>query len=418
MKQTSELFPVQEIGSIAKPNWRVRGYSGYPLAPSDIQDAEEWGKKLGVANYKDLISTLKDERDTPQRREKIREWSVLYALKLFEKAGVHRYYSGEQWRVEMYEHVVRRVKGFNVLGHVQSFDYKYYNKAAIRTKPARLQPIYLDEFKFVQWNTSQGVEIKVPITGPYTIVDWSFNELYERNRSLDHPDEHPRKRFFEARREFISDLVREVLRPEVIDLVNAGAKWIQIDEPAITTHPENEDMEIFVDAINELTSGIGCTFSLHNCYSDYNRLAIYAPKLKDISQLALEFANRDPLDLGVDERSRRAYKDIKKFVEEGYKGDFGVGVVHVHDYVGVAGNGAAVMGENVMETPKLVRDRILFATNMVGDEAKVSVNPDCGLRTRSWSVAFEKLRTISEGARLARGQEMLSAPQSLNIQNA
>jgi 5-methyltetrahydropteroyltriglutamate--homocysteine methyltransferase len=31
----------------------------------------------------------------------------------------------------------------------------------------------------------------------------------------------------------------------------------------------------------------------------------------------------------------------------------------------------------------------------------VSVNPDCGLRTRSWDVAYEKLANMVEGTRLA-----------------
>jgi 5-methyltetrahydropteroyltriglutamate--homocysteine methyltransferase len=30
------------------------------------------------------------------------------------------------------------------------------------------------------------------------------------------------------------------------------------------------------------------------------------------------------------------------------------------------------------------------------------VTPDCGLRTRSWKVAYEKLRNMTAGVRLAR----------------
>jgi 5-methyltetrahydropteroyltriglutamate--homocysteine methyltransferase len=47
-----------------------------------------------------------------------------------------------------------------------------------------------------------------------------------------------------------------------------------------------------------------------------------------------------------------------------------------------------------------VRDRVLYAAELLGPE-RVHVNPDCGLRTRSWDVAFEKLRNMVEGTRLA-----------------
>jgi 5-methyltetrahydropteroyltriglutamate--homocysteine methyltransferase len=33
---------------------------------------------------------------------------------------------------------------------------------------------------------------------------------------------------------------------------------------------------------------------------------------------------------------------------------------------------------------------------------RIWANPDCGLRTRTWDVAFAKLRNLVEGARLAR----------------
>jgi len=48
-----------------------------------------------------------------------------------------------------------------------------------------------------------------------------------------------------------------------------------------------------------------------------------------------------------------------------------------------------------------VRNKIVAAAKLLGEE-KVFVNPDCGLRTRSWNVAFSKLERMVEGARLAR----------------
>jgi 5-methyltetrahydropteroyltriglutamate--homocysteine methyltransferase len=288
---------------------------------------------------------------------------------------------------------------------VQSFDYKYFTKGAVVSKPRFRVPIHLDEFLFVKENTTK--ELKIPITGPYTVVDWSFNEFYDtelRAKRSASGQTDLRRIYFEARRNFIHDLVRDVFRPEIEILIRNGAKWIQIDEPAITTRPDEQEMELFVEAINSLTRGFesSCTFSLHNCYSDYKLLSRFSVELKDIAQLALEFANRDSTDLGTDASLRPGYADLRFFEDAGYSGGFGLGVVHVHDYSGQAGTGARVEGRDVIESPELIRDRILCAAKLLKDPSRISVNPDCGLRTRSWDVIYRKLKAVSEGAKLAR----------------
>ncbi|MGI0090397.1 MAG: hypothetical protein ACREBS_01685 [Nitrososphaerales archaeon] len=409
-KVSTTLFPTQEIGSIAKPGWRVKGVSnGSKMTEKDIEEAATWGKRLNVSEYESLVAILQrisKEHSHPSEEEKnsIRDFSVKYVLALFRSVGIDRVYSGEQWRVEMYEHLVRNIQGFKLLGSVHSFDYKYFTKGSIVEPPKFMHPVHLEEFEYVETQTKN--EIKIPITGPYTVVDWSFNEYYEtelRAKTASRRRIDLRKTYFEARRRFIRDLVRDALRPEIEILIKNGAKWIQIDEPAITTRPDAEEMELFVDAINALTRGFsGCLFSLHNCYSDYKLLAHYAPRLRGISQLALEFANRDSTDLGLDWKSRPGYVDLKYFEKEGYKGGFGLGVMHVHDYSGSPGNGATVDGRNIMESPKLVRDRILFALKLLKDPSRISINPDCGLRTRSWEVTRKKLEVMVEGTQLAR----------------
>lgn len=407
----SKLLPLQEIGSIAKPPWRVKGVNNDSrISESDIENAELWGERLGVKEYQKLIDVLSHRSQstippTDEEKELIRDYSVEYVLSLFENVGLDRVYSGEQWRVEMYEHLVRNIKGFKLLGSVHSFDYKYFTKGAIVEQPEFIHPIHLEEFQFVKSHTKRVV--KIPVTGPYTVVDWSFNEFYEtaarkkaKGRRID-----LRRTYFEARRNFIMDLVKNALRPEVESLIKNGANWIQIDEPAVTTRPDDEEMQLFADAINALTHGFnGCVFSVHNCYSDYKLLAKYSVELKDISQLALEFANRDSTDLGTDKEFRPGYADLKHFENEGYEGGFGLGVLHVHDFSGKPGKGATIEGRNVLESPKLVRDRILFASKLLKNPDRISVNPDCGLRTRDWETTFKKLKAMAEGAELARAK--------------
>ena len=377
-----KLLQTQEIGSLAKPRWRTKGYRGKALSKDEIAEAVYWGRKLGIENLEEFVKLLIGHSSS-ERNKAILEWAVKYAVRFFEAAGLDIVSSGEQWRSEMYEHVIRRAAGFEFLGFVKSFDYRYFNKAACVDKPKYLKPFYLEEFVFTRESTNK--KIKVPFTGPYTLVDWTFNEYYEREVAINIRD--LKKRKFRARQDFVFDLTKEVLRPEIRKLVNSGARWIQIDEPAATTAPTDEEMMLFVESFNEMVRGFNCRFSLHNCYSNYEVLAKYAFKLRNCSQLALEYANRDSRREGSKVK-RTGYQDIRLFDEHGYAGDYGLGVVDVHtDFV---------------ETPELIRDRILHAAGLVGDPRRICVSTDCGLRTRTWRIAFEKLRNMVQGAGLAR----------------
>ena len=378
----NKLFPTQEIGSLAKPRWRVKGYRGAQLSAEEISEAISWGEKLGIANLKQFVQVLR-AKDSPKRRKAIREWSAKFAIKFFEKAGLDVVFDGEQWRSEMYEHFIRRVAGFQFLGYVKSFDYRYFNKAACVSEPKYVKPIYLEEFLFTKQNATK--KVKVPFTGAYTLVDWTFNEYYEKK--IDGKIGDFTRRKFEAKREFLFNLIKNVIRPEIRNLVDSGAEWIQIDEPAATTNPSDEEMELFVEAFNETVKGFNCKFSLHNCYSNYKILAKYAPELRNCNQLALEFANRDSRQTGTG-KIRTGYEEIKIFEEYGFSGNYGLGVVDVHS--------------NFVEPPELVRDRVLHAVKIVGDASRIWVNPDCGLRTRSWDVSFQKLKNMVLGAELAR----------------
>ncbi|MGQ9507127.1 MAG: hypothetical protein ACUVTB_04620 [Candidatus Bathycorpusculaceae bacterium] len=378
-----KLFPTQEIGSLAKPAWRVKSYRGEALSKEEIAEAMNWGRKLGIENLEVLVKILSSKERTPADKKALLQWSAKFAIRFFEVAGLDVVFDGEQWRSEMYEHVIRNVEGFEFLGYVKSFDYRYFNKAACTDKPKYVKSFYVEEFTFTRDNAKKMV--KVPFTGPYTLVDWTFNEYYERRAGKRIKEFKQRKTA--ARREFLFDLIKEVVRPEINRLIGAGARWIQIDEPAATTNPSAEEMELFVEAFNETVKGFNCTFSLHNCYSNYRILAKYASRLRNCSQLALEFANRDGRQVGIGE-TRVGYKELKFFEDYGFGGKYGLGVVDVHT--------------DFIEPPELVRDRILHTVSIVKDPSRIYVSTDCGLRTRTWGISFAKLKNMVLGAELAR----------------
>ena len=369
-----KLFPVQEIGSLPKAPWLVAYLRGKQPEQTDIDQLSKWSKVTGFESESETRIILSKPR-TPENENSLRGYASIFGLRYLESAGLDYVYDGEENRIEMYEHPVRNSNGFEFYGHVRSFDNRYYRKAACVSKVGFNNPYHLDEFLFVTKHAKRPV--KVPITGPYTIAEWSFNEHYQRQLAGKYSD--LRKLKFDAKREFVLDVGREIIRPNIQALVKAGASWIQVDEPALTTKPD--EVPFFVEAFNEATAGIPCKYSLHVCFSDYSLFYPHIMELKSCSQFALEFANRD-------NPKREAYNQLKLLNEYHDNREIGLGVADVH--------------VNTVETPELVKDRIGYATKILGDPARIYVNPDCGLRTRSWDVAYAKLCNIVKGAALAR----------------
>ncbi len=366
------IFLTQEIGSLAKPNWRVKKIAGTPLSEKDFAELEKWSKELGLES-KEVHELLKAEL-TPQNKARLLELSSLHAVRLLEKAGLDIIYNGEQFRVEMYQEPVQQIEGFRFYGEVRSFDNKYYKKAAVVAPPRLKLPYHLGEFQIVKRQATR--PLKVPVTGAYTLADWSFNEHYMRkwngNGSV-------REAEFNAKREFTIELARNVLRPCIEALVDAGAGMIQIDEPAAGTKPH--EVAILVEAFNESVRGIDCKFLVHNCFSNYRYLFPAVFEMKKCRQFTLEFANRDHAD-------RTGYEDISLFREHNDGRELGLGVLNVHS--------------DVVESAELVRDRILGVARFLNQPELIYVNPDCGLRTRSWDAAYRKLCNMVKGAALAR----------------
>ena len=370
----TRLFPTQEIGSLPKAPWLLSYLRDKKILQKELDDLAKWSKVSGFEGESEVRSILSTKR-TAKDQERLRELASIFAIRYLESAGLDIVYDGEQNRIEMYEHPVRNSDGFKFYGNVRSFDNRYYRKAACVDKVRFREAYHLNEFRLVKAHAKR--PIKVPITGPYTIAEWSFNEYYQQRRAKDIGD--LRKLKSEAKRDFVIDVAKEILSPNLKALVDAGAQWIQVDEPALTTKPE--EVPFFVDAFNECTQGIGCKLSLHVCFSNYRLLYPHIMKLKNCSQLALEFANR------ADERGG-AYDQLKLLNEFGDDREIGLGVADVH--------------VDSVESPELVRDRIKYACKILGNPERVYVNPDCGLRTRSWDIAYAKLCNIAKGAELAR----------------
>jgi 5-methyltetrahydropteroyltriglutamate--homocysteine methyltransferase len=373
---TRPLFPTQEIGSLARPRWQLQGQRGAALDDVARTEFRTWDHRLNFAPDEAAAGeALLDGAPGAVPAEKVRDLAALFALRLFESVGMTRVYDGEARRVEMYEYAIRHMRGFQFQGHVRSFDNKYYLKAAV-TEEVRLErPYHLEEFDFVHRHAR--AEPKLPITGPYTLADWSYNEHYLARR----PGWKGPAVRRGAQQEFVVDLARHVLRPTLAALIERGCRVIQIDEPAAGTHPE--EAALVVEGFNAATEGLDAEFTMHICFSNYRQLLPALLEAKRCRQWVWEFANRDSED-------RDGYEVLSALREYGDTRDVGLGVLDVH--------------RDPVETPEVVVDRIRRAVKYLGDPSRIWVNPDCGLRTRSLEVAYAKLAAMRDGVALARAE--------------
>jgi 5-methyltetrahydropteroyltriglutamate--homocysteine methyltransferase len=371
-----------ELGSLAKPNWRVKAVAGAAIEDEDLEDARSWGRRLGIDDHEELIELLRRAPLDAEGKAEVKRWGSRYGVGFLERVGLDVVYDGEQQRSEMYQWAVAHAEGFEWRGSVRAFDNKYYSKAAV-TGPIGLRvPYHNEEFAFVR--EVARAELKVPITGAYTIADWSFDERYFTDTDLGAPQRRKRRR--DARRSFILDVARGLIRPNLEALIGLGARWLQIDEPGGSTEPD--ELDLFVESFNVSVEGLDAVFSTHLCFSDYD---LFFPGIEGMTacrQFAVGFANYDSRELGVGAEDRPGYRVLPKFRDLPYRPVLGVGVLDIHtDFV---------------EPPELVRDRVLHSVDVFGDPARIHVIPDCGLRTRSWEVAFRKLQNMVAGVRLAK----------------
>jgi len=115
-----------------------------------------------------------------------------------------------------------RLEGFKRGQLIRYFDTNTYYRQPVATGPIRWKsPISVDDWKFAQ--ARSGKPVRPVVTGPYTLARLSDNAHYGD---------------FES---FAAD-VAAALHEEVRALEAAGAKAIQIDEPALVQDPTDEPL--------------------------------------------------------------------------------------------------------------------------------------------------------------------------------
>ena len=263
-------------------------------------------------------------------------------IRLQEEIGLDILVTGEMERGDMVTYFAENMDGFGISGPVRSYGNRYYRKPVVKNRVKRRRPITVEMFEYARSLTDKPV--KGVVTGPYTICDWSFNEYY--------PD-----------RKELTMALSEEIHKEVEDLERAGAQYIQIDEPAISTRPD--EIELAIDAMKVVTDGIKAKTISHICYGEF--AAIY-PRILDlpVDQLDLELANS-------------GFGKLEIFKNPEFTKEIAVGVLDVHSHI--------------IEKKDQVKKNIKKALEVFPVE-KAYIDPDCGLKTRTPDQAEAKLRVM------------------------
>lgn len=337
MSATDTIIPTSVIGSYAWPSWLSCGI-------------EAAGR--GAFGPTDLAEMLEDAVDT--------------ALRDQDDAGVDVVSDGEMRRsgfftAEFYGHLtgIRPVEPRRKWGpaaHDQQHQFEVLEPIAA---PHGLGVV--QEYLYARGRTNRPLKVTIP--GPFTLSGRLIGQTVYPTR-------------LEAAWAFVP-----IVNDELRRLVEAGADFIQIDDPSPAIHPDMASE--FPALFNAAVEGISVRLGAHLCFGNYAGKPLakraYEPVLNQmlalrVDELALEVANRELTELPL-------------LGEIATQRDVAVGLIDVKN--------------SYLETPDDVAERIRRVLEYVPAE-RLTVVPDCGFsQTPRW-MARAKLHAMVQGTQLVR----------------
>lgn len=254
---------------------------------------------------------------------------------------------------------------FTQNGWVQSYGSRCVKPPIIYGDVSRPEAMTVNDIVFAQNQTDR--VMKAMLTGPVTILNWSF---VRDDMSL-------------------QDVCHQIavgIRKEVLDLEQANIKVIQVDEAALREglplREENkqsyldwavESFQISVEAVEDKTQ-----IHTHMCYSEFNEI------LDSIIQM-----DADVISI---ENSRGQEKLLQAFTKQDYPNHIGPGVYDIHS-------------PNIPSVEE-ISQKIEKIINVIPIE-RVWINPDCGLKTRQNKEAIPSLKNMVEATQLVREKKTI-----------
>lgn len=270
---------------------------------------------------------------------------------------------GEFERNDMVEFFGECLEGFIFTKNawVQSYGTRCVKPPIIFGDIRRRENMTVKYIKHAQSLTDKPV--KGMLTGPVTILNWSF----------------PREDI--SRRE-IAMQIALAIKEEVTDLEEAGIKVIQIDEAALReklplrkADRYSEYLDWAIPAFRLCHSGVRPETQIHThmCYSEFGDI------IKDIDNM--------DADVISFEASRSTLSILDDLKEAGFETQVGPGVYDIHS--------PRVPGtDEIADSIKKIIEKI--------KPEQVWVNPDCGLKTRGTEETYKSLKNLTNAAKSVR----------------
>jgi 5-methyltetrahydropteroyltriglutamate--homocysteine methyltransferase len=320
-----------------------------------------------TADVRQKRADAKSGRITPEAYETFLKAQVQSAIKMQEDIGLDVLVHGEFERNDMVEYFGEQLAGFAFTknGWVQSYGSRCVKPPIIFGDVSRPKPMTVYWSHYTQGLT--GKTVKGMLTGPVTILQWSFVR-----------DDQPRSA--------TAHQIAIALQDEVLDLERAGIRIIQIDEPAFREGlPLRcavwEDYLLWASRAFRLSyTGVKDETQIHThmCYSEFNDIF---DSIKDL--------DADVISI---ETSRSQMELLDAFTKSKYPNEIGPGVYDIHS--------PRVPGEKEMIA-------LLDKAVQRLEPWQIWVNPDCGLKTRDWPetrLALEKMVAAAQAMRARQAQ--------------
>jgi 5-methyltetrahydropteroyltriglutamate--homocysteine methyltransferase len=313
----------------------------------DIRQARAQYKR-GEIGHLDYLNRMRDE--------------IRHVVQKQEELGLDVLVHGEPERNDMVEYFGEQLwgYGFSANGWVQSYGSRCVKPPFIYGDVYRPEAMTVGWSEFAQSLTEK--PMKGMLTGPVTMLQWSFVR-----------DDQPR--------ETTAMQIALALRDEVLDLEKAGIGMIQIDEPAFREGLplKSADWPKYLDwavkAFRLTASGVRDETQIHThmCYSEFNDILPWIAAM-DADVITIE-TSRSDMEL------------LDGFGQFEYPNDIGPGVYDIHS----------------PRVPKMEEmQRLLQKARGVIPDARLWVNPDCGLKTRGWKETCAALASMVQAARKLR----------------
>jgi len=336
---------------------------GLPLFPTTTIGSFPQTTEIRQARSKLRSGDIDDARYMDLMRSEIER-----VIRLQEEIGLDVLVHGEPERNDMVQYFAEQMDGyvFTENAWVQSYGSRYVRPPILFGDVSRPNAMTVEWAKYAQSLTNRPV--KGMLTGPVTMLMWSFVR-----------DDQPRSQTCEQ--------LALAIRDEVADLEAAGVEIIQVDEPAIREGlPLRRDrwdeyLEWAVYSFRVATAVVGdeTQIQTHMCYSDFGDIMDHIQSMH--------------ADVNLIEAARSRMELLHDWEKTGYTNDIGPGVYDIHS-------------PRVPTVEEMVE--LLHEAARVLRPEQIWVNPDCGLKTRTWDEVEPSLRNMVQAAKQLR-EELVPA---------